>query len=150
MDTNAITDALVSHIAVLGLFQRVNQFEPTNQPGNGTTCAVWANTIEPVAEASGLDATSAKLVYFVRFYKSMMVEPLDMVDPDLITATDTLMAAYSGDFDLSSTVKQVDLLGVHGVPLSAEAGYVNMDGKMYRVMTITLPLIVNDAWAQVN
>lgn len=150
MDINGITDALVSHAAALGLFERVNTFEPTNQPGNGLSCAVWVDTIQPLAEVSGLDATSAKLVFFVRFFKSMQTEPLDMLDPELVSATDTLMNAYSGDFDLTSTVKQVDLLGQHGTPLSGQAGYLNMDAKMYRVMTITLPLVCNDVWNQVS
>jgi len=35
------------------------------------------------------------------------------------------------------------------VPLSALAGYLNQDGKLYRVMTVTLPIIINDIWAQV-
>jgi hypothetical protein len=33
--------------------------------------------------------------------------------------------------------------------LSAQAGYINQDGKLMRVMTIMLPLVVNDAWVQV-
>lgn len=150
MDINGITDALVSHAVALGLFQRVNMFEPTNQPGNGMTCAIWADEVLPVAEVSGLDATSAKLTFMVRFFKSMQTEPLDMIDPELVSATDVLLNAYSGDFDLSGTIKQVDLLGQHGTPLSGRAGYLNMDAKMFRVMTITLPLVVNDAWNQVS
>ncbi len=150
MDVNGITDALVSHAATLGLFQRVNTFEPTAGPGNGMTCAIWVDSIGPVADVSGLDATSAKLVFMVRFFKAMLTQPLDMLDPELVSATDLLLGAYSGDFDLGSTVKQVDLLGQHGTPLSGQAGYLNMDGKMYRVMTITLPLVINDAWVQVS
>ncbi len=148
MDVNGITDALVSHAAALGLFQSVNMFQPTNQPGNGLTCAIWVDSITPLAEVSGLDATSAKLVFMVRFFKSTLTAPLDFIDPELVRAVDSLMTSYSGDFDLTSTVKQVDLLGQHGTPLSGQAGYINMDGKLYRVITITLPLIVNDAWGQ--
>jgi hypothetical protein len=32
--------------------------------------------------------------------------------------------------------------------MTARAGYINQDNKMYRVMTITLPLVVNDTWLQ--
>jgi hypothetical protein len=42
----------------------------------------------------------------------------------------------------------VDLLGQFGTPLSAQAGYVNQDGRLFRIMTITLPLVVNDVWGQ--
>lgn len=150
MDTPGITDSLVSHAASLGLFDSVNTHEVISAPGNGLTCAVWVDTLGPTAEASGLDATSARLVFMVRIYTSTLTEPSDMIDPNLLAATDTLMTAYSGDFDLNSTVRNVDLLGDSGTPLQGQAGYLNMDGKIYRVMTITLPLIVNDAWAQVS
>ena len=42
----------------------------------------------------------------------------------------------------------VDLLGMAGSPLGAQAGYINQDGALYRVMTITLPLLITDAWTQ--
>jgi hypothetical protein len=42
----------------------------------------------------------------------------------------------------------VDLLGSAGAPLSAQAGYLNQDGRLFRVMTLTLPIIVNDVWDQ--
>jgi hypothetical protein len=42
----------------------------------------------------------------------------------------------------------VDLLGAHGIPLSARAGYDEQDSKMFRVMDINLPLVINDVWQQ--
>ena len=33
-----------------------------------------------------------------------------------------------------------------GVALRARAGYLPLDGNTYRVLTITLPLIVDDVW----
>ena len=43
----------------------------------------------------------------------------------------------------------VDLLGQAGVPLSARAGYLEMDdGAVYRVVTLTVPVLVNDLWSQ--
>jgi hypothetical protein len=59
------------------------------------------------------------------------------------------MAAYSGDFELGGNVRNVDLLGQASEGLTAQAGYLEQDGKLYRVMTINLPLIVNDVWNQV-
>jgi hypothetical protein len=78
----------------------------------------------------------------------MVQEPQDAIDPGVAAAVDALMAAYSGDFEFGSNVRNVDLLGSAGVPLAAEAGYLNVSGTMYRVMTITLPLIINDLWSQ--
>jgi hypothetical protein len=37
-----------------------------------------------------------------------------------------------------------------GHTLDAQSGYINIDNVVMRVMTITVPVIVNDAWAQVQ
>ena len=53
------------------------------------------------------------------------------------------------DFDLNGTVANVDLLGAHGTPLQALFGYARFDNTTYRVATLTVPLIINDAWTEV-
>ncbi|MGH8883261.1 MAG: hypothetical protein ACRD0P_38960, partial [Stackebrandtia sp.] len=144
VQTTGILSAIVSHAMASGHFERVNSHEPKNAPGNGLTAAVWVDSIGPV-RSSGLAVTSGRLVFNVRLYSGMLQEPADAIDPNLIAATDALMSAYSGDFDLGGTVRCVDLLGQAGVPLGAQAGYISHSGTMYRVMTITLPVLVNDA-----
>lgn len=148
MNITGIVDAVVSHAMATGLFERVNTHEPKNAPGNGMRVAVWADTIEPYSGGSGLNSTSALINLNVRIYQNMVMEPQDMIDPMMMGAVDTLLTAYSGDFQLGGAVREVDLLGEAGTPLSARAGYVPIDNRMYRIMTITLPVIVNDAWAQ--
>lgn len=153
MDVQGIIDAAVSHALSLGVFDRVNAHEPKHAPGLGMTAAVWVDRVEPVARASGLAATSAKLQLMVRVYTSANTEPADAIDPDVIKAVDLLMAAYTGDFTLGGLVMEVDLLGIHGTPLTAQAGYLRFgrsdvaDGVL-RVVTITVPCIVADAWTQ--
>lgn len=145
---STILDSVVSHAMALGLFERVNGHEPKNAPGLGLTAAVWVDRIEPV-RSSGLASGSGRLVFNVRVYTGMTSEPQDAIDPNVLSAVDALMGAYAGDFDLGGSVRHVDLLGAAGTPMQAQAGYINQDGRIYRVMTITLPLIVNDIWEQV-
>lgn len=148
IDVSGILDQVVSHALSCGRFERVNAHEPKNAPGKGLTCAVWVDEIGPDTESSGLAASSGVIRFMVRLYTSMVAEPLDAIDPELLSAVDVLMSAFSGDFDLGGSVRCVDLLGQTGRPLSAKAGYLNQDGRVYRVMTITLPVIVNDIWSQ--
>lgn len=148
IDTTGIMDALASRAAASGHFERVNGHEPKNAPGNGLTAAVWAQRLGPIAARSGLAASSALLVVNVRGYSNMIAEPQDAIDPNLVKAVDALMTSYSGDFDLGGLVAEIDLLGQYGTALSAEAGYLEQDRKMYRVMTITVPLVINDTWGQ--
>lgn len=148
LNVTAILDALVSHAAALGHFERVNSHEPASAPGNGLTAAVWAQQIAPVPAASGLASTTVRVVFNLRLFTTMLQEPADVIDPNMLAAVDALMAAYSGDFELGGLVRNVDLLGQHGVPLSAQAGYVQIDGTLYRVMDLAVPLICNDVWSQ--
>lgn len=148
LQISSILTAVASHALSSGQFDRVNKHEPKVAPGKGVTCAVWVDRVEPV-KSSGLNSTTARIALMIRTYQSMLSEPRDMIDPAMVAAVDALMGAYSGDFELGGLIRSVDLLGAYGTPLSAQAGYMEQDKRLYRVMTITLPLIVNDVWNQV-
>jgi len=148
LDTKPIIDAVVSHALTSGHFERVNAHEPTSAPGTGLSAAVWVDATEPARGTSGLRATTARLTLNVRLYTSMLAEPADAIDPRLMAAHDALMTAYSADFTLGDLVRCVDLLGQSGVPLSSRAGYLQQDSRLLRVITIVLPVLVNDVWEQ--
>lgn len=147
LNITGILDAVVSHAMASGHFEQVNGHEPQNAPSLGLTAAVWADSVQPV-RASGLDSTTVRLAFNVRLYTASQSEPADAIDPALIAAVDDLCAAYIADFTLGGLVKQIDVLGAHGIPLLVRAGYIQQSGATYRVMTITLPVIVNDLWEQ--
>lgn len=148
LDTTAIIAAIESHAAASGWFEKVNGHEPKSAPATvGLSCAVWLDSIGPV-RTSGLTITSGLMVFNIRLYTSMLSDPPDAIDPNMAAAVDALFTAYSGDFELGGLVRDVDLFGANGTPMSARAGYLNQDGKLYRVMTITLPCVVNDLWTQ--
>lgn len=145
---SALIDALTSHGAAAGYFDSVQGHEPKSAPGTGLTYAVFLSALAPVAAASGLAATSARVELTGRIYKPFMSQPEDLIDPNVTDAADALMTAYSGDFDLGGHARNVDLLGAHGTPLSARAGYQTIDKTVFRVLDITIPIIVSDAWTQ--
>lgn len=146
MSLTSIVDACSSHAMKLGIFDTVNQHEPKSAPGNGVACAFWVDEIDPIPEASGLEATTARVALNVRIYMPMLQQPYDDIDPAIMEATSALLGEYSRSFTLSGLIRNVDLLGSHGDPLKARAGYLDQDKKLFRVMVITLPLVVNDLW----
>ncbi len=148
MNTTALIQATLTHALKLGRFERVNGHEPKSGPAGRLTCAIWVQRISPVPSQSGLTSTTARVELSVRVYSSMLSEPQDRIDTDMAAAVDALMAAYAADFTLGGTIKHVDLLGAVGAPLEAVAGYVTVDTTLFRIVTITVPLIVNDAWTQ--
>jgi hypothetical protein len=147
---NDIFDAVVSDVQASGYFDKVNTHEPKRKPGNGLTAAVWLQALTPIGAISGLSATSARLLFILRLYSNMLKEPQDGIDPRLTQAASNIMRRYHDDFDFGGTIRNVDLLGAHGVALEAQAGYLEQDGVMFRVMDIQIPCLVNDVWPQVS
>lgn len=141
-------DRVVSKAMTLALFETVNSHEPKSAPRNGLTAAVWVDAITPAGSASGLSATSGVVVLMMRCYSPFLAQPADEIDPDLLAAVSTLLGAYTGDFDLGATVRNIDLLGQFGRPMSAQAGYLTMDNRVYRIYDVTLPVVINDLWTQ--
>lgn len=146
--TQSVIDELTSMALAQGLFRHVNGHEPKSAPEAGLTCAVWVDTIDPHRGASGLAATSARVVFKMRLYAPMITEPQDDIDPSLVNAADVLMASLHADYDLGGTVRSIDVLGETGSALSARAGYVTIGQTMFRVIDLNVPVIINDAWTQ--
>lgn len=150
LDVTALIDQLASHAATLGVLDGpVNGHEPVSPPGSGVTGAVWFNTIRPARGRSGLNATTVVVVCTMRLYKALLSQPQDAIDPALVSAMNLLLAAYSGAFTLGGTVADVDLLGEFGTPLWAQSAYQTIEATQYRVISITVPVVVNDVWQQV-
>lgn len=149
LDLTAILDAVMSHALATGEFTSVNGHEPQAAPvpAGGPVVAVWVDRVEPV-KSSGLDSTSARVVLNVRLFASPNSQPQDAIDPNMVRALDTLLTAYGNDLDLGGSVRCVDLFGSDGAGLSAQAGYLTYDKASFRVITVSLPLIVNDVWDQ--
>jgi hypothetical protein len=143
----ALFDALESHLLTLGLFDRVAMHEPKNAPGNGLTAALWVQDIKP-SKTTGLAETDGVVTFNVRIYKPMLASPQNQIDPDILAAAAALLGEYSGNFTLAGSVLAIDLLGMNGAPLSAQAGYLNQDSKVFRVMVVTVPVIIEDVWGQ--
>lgn len=149
LDLAAYRSAATSHAQALGMFGQVLGHEPVSAPGTGLTYAVWVGPVRPVAARSGLDAVSARLELRGRVFLPADTEPMDDVDVTVTNAVSALMGAYCGDFTLGGTVAEVDLLGAYGAPLSSDTGYTSFPGgATYRVATLTIPLIINDAWTE--
>jgi hypothetical protein len=148
MDATALMGSLVDNALASGYFESVNGHEPLSAPGHGITAAVWVQDIRPVPSESGLAVVSIAVTFNIRIYSNAIQEPQDAIDPNLITAASALLSSYSAGFTLGGQVMEVDIFGVAGIQLSSIAGWVEQSGAVYRVMTITLPVIVTDLWTE--
>lgn len=146
----ALYDQLVSHAEKLGTFDAgVNPEEPWSAPNQGVWCAFAAPAIAPTGAASGLAAVSGRLEFKAVIGTSANVRPAGRADKTILAAAAGLLAEYSGAFSLGGTVRNVDLLGAHGTPLSGQPAFMSIGEHTFRVYEITLPVIVNDLWNEV-
>jgi hypothetical protein len=144
-----LQDAMESDQRSLGVFEAVNMHEPKSAPQlKGVSASTWIQSLGPARGGSGLSSTTLRMAYRTRVYVTALGEQQDMIDPRVVFAAGRLMEAYSADYDLGGRVRCVDLLGTYGEPLAWQAGYLNLEGKFYRVVDVNVPLILNDVWDQ--
>lgn len=141
--------------ASTGRFEVVIKNEPVSAPTTGLMCAIWIDSINPIRR-SAINSTSVSFNLRVRVYMPFRAQPYDIIDTEVLAGITEIMAALSGDFTFSQTatiddkIRCVDLLGGEGSgeKLDARAGYLELDRKIYRIMTIRCPIIINDAFSQ--
>jgi hypothetical protein len=151
VNTQGIIDAAVSHAMTLGQFDQVNMEDPVAPPGTELTCFFWVQSLRAFPGGSGLNSTTVRLVLGARIWLALDgTLPRDMIDPRILAAVDALCAAYSADFTLGGLVRNIDLQGESGEGLGGESGFVTMDDDTeFRVFTLDIPMVINDAWTQV-
>lgn len=145
--SKTVLNTVADHARTTKLFKTVNTHEPKDAP-NGVHCAFYVAGIRTDPARSGANITSAVITIMGRIYLNMLSDPQDAIDPDIAAATDALFAAYNTDNTLASNAMTIDLLGMSGQALSAQAGYIDIGGTKFRSMDILIPVIVADAWTQ--
>ncbi len=143
-----IANQLYSKISTLGYFANVDMHEPKSAPTGDLTVGVFVQQMVPVPAASSLVSTAFRIEYIARIFKPFKAAPEGLIDINIGMAAAAIIGAFSGDFDLTGTVRNVELLGATGAALGGRAGYQTIDGTSYRTMDITVPVIVSDAFTQ--
>jgi hypothetical protein len=147
LDIQSILDNVASHAMTTGHFDAVLGYVSKQSPTNGITAAIYVERIAPI-RSSGLANTSVRLELEMQIYSSTYMEPYDGIDANLVRATDAMFTNLIGDFDLGSEARHVDVFGAHGRGLDVRSGYLNLDGKEFRVFQIIIPIIVDDVFEQ--
>lgn len=147
-----LVDSVCSAAQRIGHLDTVEGHEPREAPNSEMHGAFWFAGIRPV-RASGLASVATCVTMMGRLYLPAgdgTDLPYDEIDLKLFAASDRLMAAFCGKFTLGGQVRNVDIFGAHSPGLSADAGWAKFgSGARFRIMTFTLPLIVNDLYEEV-
>jgi len=143
---------LKSQASKSGLFDgKVLGHEPKSAPGTGFSYALWLGPITPVPNLSGLNSTAGRVVVNSRIMTPFLQKSEDQIETDMMRRVLEMIGFYSGEFTVGGLAMFVDLLGAHGVPLEVtQVGYLNMDDAYYRVADLTIPVMIDALWTQVN
>lgn len=143
-----VLDALTDHAERLGVFDIVMEGDPVGLPGDQMVLSWNADSGRPERTMSGLAATSILLTVIGRTFISNKVSPMAGLERKLLVVVDTVMESFHAQIQLGETDMHVDVLGQSGVDLRWQAGFVPVDDELYRVVDITIPVIITDMYAQ--
>ena len=137
--------AVETYVQNLGLFSSVQIGEPKQATGQGLHVALYMESVSIVMIYVGGETRESHVVQ-LRVYKDMLAEypdPQNNLESELASVVSKLMSNLLGDTDLESSIMSIDAGGMDGASMTATYGYVSVGGQMYRVVDISIPLIVN-------
>lgn len=139
---------LVDLVNGVGGWGDVIQHEPLSAPDapGVIACIFPTDPVQALAESSGLAAADARMPVMIRLLRNALAEPQDERETDLIDAYDRLMTALLGALTLNGAVRAIDALGESGEALAGEWGYVTIDRTTFRLIDLTVPLMINNTW----
>jgi hypothetical protein len=143
----ASLEAIASHFAASGHFKggvQIGEYAspPTAQGAAGMAMAVWFESINIILMvASG--QTRERHGVVARIYRASDQQPPADVESDIAFAASQVMGDIVGDYTLGSEILEVDIAGIYGEGMRADAGRVEVGGVWYRTVDITLPLLVD-------
>jgi hypothetical protein len=147
LDVGRIMDAFASYAGRIGALERMQLHEPKTAITSGLSAALWFQSIDPI-QASGLSKTSLRVEFVFRLYDNMLRPPADTIDPEITRVVNLMFNALHAGFTLGGLISQVDLIGTYGPPLRSLAGYIQQDKTLMRAVSIYIPCIIFNAYAQ--
>lgn len=153
IDTYEVISAVNTVIAGTGVFDARLDHEPKSAPSiEGWTWACYVDRWIPLSSRSGLAATSMLLALKGRVYKSFIAQPEDDIDKDMLARVDAVHREFQRNlnlgFDRDTVGVELDLLGSVTTGLSTILGYINLDGKIFRVADTAIPIMVPTYYPQ--
>ena len=123
------------------LFAHVRIGEPKSAPSERFTAAIFMQSVS-VPEVPLAETTEVHTVT-IRIYDNMTREPQEDVEFEMAKVTSRVMRDLAGEFDLGGIIRNIDVAGQYGVSLGARWAFLDIDGTIFRICDITVPMIVD-------
>ena len=135
--------AISSYIQASGYVQKSTIGEPESPPTERLAASVYMGNTAIVSLT--LNTTIEVHTVIVRFYMDMLREPTEQIEFKLAEVVSGIFNDLLGEYDLGATIRNIDAAGSHGTSLGAVWGYTDVGGKMFRVVDLSIPLLVDDS-----
>lgn len=143
-DVTASMRALESHLLSSGRFVHVQVGEPKAVvDSDGFVAALMMDHAQIVSLT--MSTTIELHVVTIRIYKNMLAEPQDQWEIDGAKIYSEVSDLLYADFTLGGQVRNIDFGGEHGSTYQAIWAYGDIGGPIFRVVDITVPLVVDGA-----
>jgi hypothetical protein len=139
----ALFSAVTSALKQTALFQKIDVGEPKSPPGTRLYCSVMLGPMRAVP-SSGLNSTSGQVTILIRIWSKAEQRPLEKIDPEIASAAALVMGTLSGRYTLGGIARNIDLFQMTATP-----GWIEFENESYRVCELSVPIVINDMFAQV-
>ena len=144
-DIDRTLHAVTSFLKVDGKFRTVTIGEPKSITPLTSICVAVFMQSTAITKFYLNGGTEEVHVVMVRLYRDMLAEPTEDIETDLAKSVQRIVSDLLGDYDLGATIRNIDGAGGIGTNLGSAWGYTDLSGRMFRIVDITLPLIVDDS-----
>ena len=135
--------AISDYIQKSGYVQKSTIGEPKAPPSEPVSAAVFLDSV--AVAALTLNGTIEVHTVTLRLYMDMLGDPTEDIEFGMAEVVSNISSDLLGEYDLGASIRNVDAAGMHGSPLRATWGYVDVGGKMFRIVDMSIPLIVDDS-----
>ena len=139
--TNTL-NALNSHLRATGIVKHSQIGEYKSVPNTQELFAALWMTSSRVAMTTLADTIEVHGVT-VRLYWGAFEQPIEDIEFKVAQAVSDIVNEWASDYTLGGTVRNIDIGGELGTPLSMTWGYADVSGLIYRIVDMEISLIVD-------
>ena len=137
---------ILSHIAASGHVSSSSLGEPVGPPGGDKLHGAVYMRSTGVSSLYVDGGTRENHVAVMRLYRPVLRQPQAESELELALAASELLEDLVEDYTLGSNIREIDIAGGQGGgSLTTDWGHVEIGGVMYRVVDITVPIVVDDS-----
>ena len=144
-DVGDTLDRIHTYLAGSGHVAGGQQIGDYNQPpdtGNGPVAFIQLEGSSVYAITLGGQPLEQHVVQ-ITIMLSALREPTSETEKILAVAATNIQADLLTEFDLGGSIRNVDPAGISGAGFATRWGYKDVQKEMYRVVVITIPMLID-------